>query len=343
MAITTYPWLLALPKVELHIHLEGTLEPELMLSLARKNGIQLPFNTIGQLYEAYRFSQLQDFLDIYYQGAQVLVTQQDFYDLTWHYLKKCLQHNIVHVEPFFDPQTHTARGIPFSDVIEGISSALTDAKEKLGITSHLIMCFLRHLSESDAFNTLEQATPFLDKLTAIGLDSSEKGHPPEKFTHVFHKAKSLGLLSVAHAGEEGPASNIWSAINTLGVSRIDHGITAINDAKLIDYLVDTQLPLTICPLSNVKLSIYPDMSTHCILDLLSKGICVTVNSDDPAYFGGYLTDNFYALSQSLNLTQAQAYKMLVNSIQASFADDNRKQALQHQLTNSLNANKHSLI
>lgn len=343
MAITTYPWLLALPKVELHIHLEGTLEPELMLSLARKNGIQLPFNTIGQLYEAYRFSQLQDFLDIYYQGAQVLITQQDFYDLTWHYLKKCQLNNIVHIEPFFDPQTHTARGVPFGHVIEGISAALTDAEKKLGITSHLIMCFLRHLSESDAFNTLEQATPFLDKLTAIGLDSSEKDHPPEKFSRVFSQAKNLGLLTVAHAGEESPASNIWSAINALGVSRIDHGVTAINDTRLINYLVYTQLPLTICPLSNVKLAIFPDMSKHCILDLLSKGVCVTVNSDDPAYFGGYLTDNFYALSQSLNLTQAQAHKMLVNSIQASFADDSRKQAMQRQLTNSLNANKHSLI
>ncbi|MCL1127469.1 adenosine deaminase [Shewanella surugensis] len=343
MAITTYPWLLALPKVELHIHLEGMLEPELMLSLARKNGIQLPFNTIGQLYEAYRFNQLQDFLDIYYQGAQVLITQQDFYDLTWHYLKKCQQQNIVHAEPFFDPQTHTARGIPFGDVIEGISAALTDAREKHGITSHLIMCFLRHLSEIDAFNTLEQAKPFLDCLTAVGLDSSEKGHPPEKFSRVFNQAKTLGLLTVAHAGEEGPALNIWSAINTLGVSRIDHGVTAIDDTKLIDYLVGTQLPLTVCPLSNVKLAIFPEMSKHCILNLLEKGVCVTVNSDDPAYFGGYLTENFYALSQSLNLTQTQAHKMLVNAIQASFANDNRKQAMLSQLTNFLNSNKHSMI
>ncbi len=343
MAITTYPWLLALPKVELHIHLEGSLEPELMLSLARKNGIQLPFNTIGQLYEAYRFSCLQDFLNIYYQATQVLITQQDFYDLTWHYIKKCQQHNIIHIEPFFDPQAHTQRGIAFSTVIKGIATALTEANKHFGISSKLIMCFLRHLNESDALKTLKQAEPFLDLITAVGLDSSEKNHPPEKFTQVFSKAKSLGLLTVAHAGEEGSTTHIWSAINALSVSRIDHGIKAIEDPKLIRYLVDTQLPLTICPLSNVKLAIVPDMSRHCILDLLEKGVCVTVNSDDPAYFGGYLTDNFYALSQSLHLTQIQTHKLLVNSIHASFAENHRKQAMLAQLTHSLNANKHDLL
>lgn len=327
MTELTYDWFNNLPKIELHLHLEGSLEPELMFELAHRNNIELPFNSIEQVRDAYEFNNLQDFLDIYYQGANVLQVEEDFYDLTWAYLNKCHQQNVMHVEPFFDPQTHTDRGITFETIINGVSQALKDGEEQLGITSKLIMCFLRHLTEEAAFETLKDAEPFLSKITAVGLDSSEQGHPPEKFSRVFSKARDLGLLTVAHAGEEGPAEYIWTAINDLNVSRIDHGVRASEDDSLISYLVKNRTPLTVCPLSNTKLRVFENMSQHNVLSLLDKGVCVTVNSDDPAYFGGYITENFVALEQSLNLNEMQAKQLVLNSIEASFADDIRKQEM----------------
>ncbi|VAW69597.1 Adenosine deaminase [hydrothermal vent metagenome] len=331
MSDLTYNWLNELVKVELHIHLEGSLEPELMFAMAQKNGITLPYKTVDEVRKAYAFSNLQDFLDIYYQAADVLLTEEDFYDLTWAYLEKCSQQNVKHVEPFFDPQTHTDRGVAFAVVVQGISRALADGEAKLGITSRLIMCFLRHLSEQAALETLQQAEPFVEKIVAVGLDSSEQGQPPEKFSRVFAKARELGLLTVAHAGEEGPAQYIWSAINDLKVSRVDHGVRAMEDEKLMRHLVDTNMALTVCPLSNTKLCVFESMSQHSILQMLERGVCVTVNSDDPAYFGGYMTENFMALAQSLDMTKAQAVKLVENSIQASFASKQRKLQLMQML------------
>lgn len=325
--IHSLSWLAQLPKVELHLHLEGSLEPQMLFDLAIRNHVKLPYENVNAVKQAYQFSQLQDFLDIYYQAAQVLITEQDFYDLTWAYLVKCKEQNVYHVEPFFDPQTHTERGIAFATVINGIHNALQEGEKTLGISSELIMCFLRHLSEEQAFATLTEAQPYLDKIKAVGLDSSEEGHPPEKFSRVFAKARELGLLTVAHAGEEGPAEYILTAINELQVSRIDHGVNAINDPRLIEYLKQTQMPLTVCPLSNTKLKVFADMSRHNILELLTLGLCVTVNSDDPAYFGGYMTENFEALAQSLAMNQTQAKKLVENSIHASFCNQQRKQYL----------------
>ena len=327
MSVITPDRLNELPKVELHLHLEGSLEPERMFELAKRNGIDLPFDTVEQVHRAYEFSNLQDFLDIYYQGAGVLQVEQDFYDLTWAYLLKCRRQNVVHVEPFFDPQTHTDRGVSFETVINGISKALKEGEDRLGITSRLIMCFLRHLSEEAAFDTLTRAELFLDRITAVGLDSSEKGHPPEKFSRVFARARELGLLTVAHAGEEGPSEYIWTAINDLKVSRIDHGVRATDDPELMAYLIETRLPLTVCPLSNIKLCVFNEMSHHNILEMLEKGLCVTVNSDDPAYFGGYITENFAALAQAFDLTEGQANQLVLNSIEASFVDEAGKDAI----------------
>jgi len=327
MSAITRDWLDKLPKVELHMHLEGSLEPELMFELAHRNKIELPFESVDQIRQAYEFSSLQDFLDIYYQGARVLLVEQDFYDLVWAYLEKCDQQKVVHIEPFFDPQTHTDRGISFETVIMGISRALADGKNKLGISSRLIMCFLRHLSEEAAFETLAQAEPHIDRIAGIGLDSSEKGNPPEKFSRVFAKARDLGLLTVAHAGEEGPAGYVWTAINDLKVSRIDHGVRSIDDPGLMNYLVETRLPLTVCPLSNTKLRVFEDMSQHNILRMLEMGVCVTVNSDDPAYFGGYMTENFQALVSALGMSKNEARQLVLNSIEACFAGEGRKQEI----------------
>lgn len=333
LKVPTYQWLDKLPKVELHLHLEGSLEPQMLFDLAAKNNVGLPYKNVDEVNSAFQFTQLQDFLDLYYQAAQVLVTEQDFYDLTWAYLIKCKEQNVCHVEPFFDPQTHTERGIPFSVVINGIDRALQNGKSELGISSELVMCFLRHLSEEDAFETLALAEEHLDKIKAVGLDSSELGHPPEKFSRVFAKARELGLLTVAHAGEEGPAEYIWTAINDLKVSRVDHGVKAIDDPLLIEFLQQSQIPLTVCPLSNTKLKVFDDMSEHNILSLLSLGLCVTVNSDDPSYFGGYMTENFSALAESLMLSKENAIKLVDNSIQASFCSDQRKQQLSELLKN----------
>ncbi len=327
MSIVSRDWLNTLPKVELHLHLEGSLEPELMFELAKRNHIELPFETVEQLRCAYEFNNLQDFLDIYYQGANVLQVEQDFYDLVWAYLIKCQQQNVVHVEPFFDPQTHTDRGVSFETVISGISRALKDGEAQLGISSKLIMCFLRHLSEEEAFVTLKQAEPYLDQIIAVGLDSSEQGHPPEKFSQVFARARELGLLTVAHAGEEGPAEYVRTAIDDLQVARVDHGVRSIEDPELMEHLVESKIPLTVCPLSNTKLRVFDEMSQHNILDMLEQGVCVTVNSDDPAYFGGYMTENFVALAQGLEMSKEQAKQLVLNSIDASFANDARKQAM----------------
>lgn len=314
-----YDWLNALPKAELHLHLEGSLEPELMFQLAERNRIQLPWDSVETLRKAYAFNNLQEFLDIYYQGANVLQTEQDFYDLTWAYLKKCEEQNVIHVEPFFDPQTHTARGVSLEVAITGISEALGDARDLLGISSGLILSFLRHLPEEEAFATLQQAMPFRDLFFAVGLDSSEMGHPPSKFTNVFAKARAEGLLAVAHAGEEGPPEYVWQALDLLKVSRIDHGVRAWEDQRLMARLIEEQIPLTVCPLSNSKLRVYQDMSEHPILQMLEQGALVTVNSDDPAYFGGYVTENFHALHTDLGMTRQQAQRLAENSLNARLA------------------------
>ena len=331
MSEISHKWLNGLPKIELHLHIEGTLEPELLFKLAKRNSIQLPFNSVNEVKKAYQFSNLQDFLDIYYQGAEVLLHKQDFYDLTWAYLLMCNQQNVMHVEPFFDPQTHTVRGVAFETIVSGIAEALADGKAKLGITSRLIMCFLRHLSEESAIETLKSSEQFTDVIYGVGLDSAEMGNPPEKFINVFSKAKGMGYKLVAHAGEEGPASYIWSSLDVLNVQRIDHGIRAIDDPDLMLRLIESQMPLTICPLSNVKLRVFDTMASHTILDMLDLGVCVTVNSDDPSYFGGYMTENFLALYDSLELSRDQAIRLINNSIDASFAEGSRKKELSNLL------------
>ncbi|MEH3022516.1 MAG: adenosine deaminase [Pseudomonas oryzihabitans] len=311
-----YDWLNALPKAELHLHLEGTLEPELLFTLAERHGVALPWGDVEALRAAYNFGNLQEFLDLYYAGADVLRTEQDFYDLTWAYLLKCKEQNVIHTEPFFDPQTHTDRGIPFEVVVRGITQALADGEKQLGVTSGLILSFLRHLSEEAAQATLDQALPFRDHFIAVGLDSSEKGHPPSKFKRVFARARAEGFPAVAHAGEEGPPEYIWEALDLLGVVRIDHGVRAFEDERLMARLIDQQIPLTVCPLSNTKLCVFDDMSQHTILKMLDRGLKVTVNSDDPAYFGGYVTENFMALHDGLGMTREQAQRLAQNSLDA---------------------------
>ena len=333
MTIPTKEWITSLLKVELHLHIEGTLEPELMFQLAQRNNIALPYNSIEELHAAYNFNNLQEFLDLYYQGAAVLITEQDFYDLTYAYLLTCKKQNVVHVEPFFDPQTHTQRGIAFSTVINGITRALKDGEEKLGISSVLIMSFLRHLSEDEAISTLNEALPYLDSIKAVGLDSSEVGNPPSKFTKLFNQCRQLGLPVVAHAGEEGDTSYIWEALDLLQVTRIDHGVRAIEDENLMTYLKERQIPLTVCPLSNTKLKVFSSMKDHTIFDMLNRGLCVTVNSDDPAYFGGYMIENFTAIIEAFNLSQKQCLQLVTNSILASFASPQRKKELLKQLQN----------
>ncbi|EKO3426551.1 adenosine deaminase [Vibrio fluvialis] len=307
-----------LPKVELHLHIEGSLEPELMFDLAQRNQIAIPFSSPDEVRAAYQFSNLQSFLDIYYQGANVLIHEQDFFDLTWAYLLRCQQDNVMHTEIFFDPQTHTARGIAFETVINGITQALEKGQQELGISSQLIMCFLRHLSEADAMLTLQQALPYKDKIVGVGLDSSEQGHPPEKFQQVFRQAREAGFIAVAHAGEEGPALNIRNAIDLLGVQRVDHGVRCVEDAALVQQLKQTRMPLTVCPLSNLKLKVFTEMEQHNIVDLLRQGLCVTINSDDPAYFGGYMTDNFMAVADAHPMSHQELAQFTLNAIEASF-------------------------
>ncbi|MCH7311216.1 adenosine deaminase [Acinetobacter sp. ANC 4805] len=315
----------ALPKAELHVHIEGTFEPELMFAIAQRNQIQIPYQSVEEVKQAYNFHNLQSFLDIYYAGANVLVYEQDFYDLAWAYFEKCAEDRVVHTEMFFDPQTHTERGVAFATVLAGLKRACKDAQEKLGISSQLIMCFLRHLSEEKAFETLEQALPFKDDIIAIGLDSSEVGHPPSKFERVFAKAREVGFLIVAHAGEEGPPAYIWEALDVLKVNRIDHGVRSEEDEQLMARLIAEKMPLTVCPLSNLKLCVVNDMGEHNIRRLLQKGVHVTVNSDDPSYFGGYMNDNFIAIQQALDLSNDELKQLAIHSFEASFISDNEKQ------------------
>jgi len=315
-----------LPKAELHIHIEGSLEPELMFEIARRNDVNLSFSNVEEVRAAYQFHDLQSFLDIYYQGANVLQTEQDFYDMTWAYLKRCHAQHVIHSEIFFDPQSHTDRGIDFEVVINGITRALDDGKKKRGISSRLIMCFLRHLSSEAAMNTLKQAIPYKKFIIGVGLDSAEVGHPPRKFQGVFERAFEEGFLTVAHAGEEGPPEYIWQALDLLKVKRIDHGVRCIEDPKLVKRMVTEQIPLTVCPLSNVKLRVFDRMADHSILAMLKQGLKVTVNSDDPAYFGGYMNDNYFVLHKDLGMDREQAIKLARNSFEASFVEKEEKQA-----------------
>ncbi|TQR64185.1 adenosine deaminase [Acinetobacter sp. RF14B] len=314
----------ALPKAELHVHIEGTFEPELMFAIAQRNKVAIPYQSVEEVKQAYNFHNLQTFLDIYYAGANVLIDEQDFYDLAWAYFEKCAEDHVVHSEIFFDPQTHTDRGIAFATVINGLQKACEDAKTKLGITSHLIMCFLRHLSEEAAFETLEQALAYKDQIIAVGLDSSEVGHPPAKFERVFAKAREAGFLVVAHAGEEGPAEYVWEALDLLKVNRIDHGVRSEEDPELMQRLIAEKMPLTVCPLSNLKLCVVENMQQHNIRRLLQQGVHVTVNSDDPSYFGGYMNDNFIAITEALDLSQEELKQLAINSFEASFMSETEK-------------------
>jgi adenine deaminase len=306
-----------LPKCELHIHIEGSLEPELMFALARRNGIRLPYESVEAIRQAYRFTQLQDFLDIYYQGMSVLITEQDFFDLAWAYLERAHADNVQHVEMFFDPQGHTARGIAFETVVAGLHRAAAQARRELGISASLIMCFLRHLDEGDALRTLDAAMAHRDKIIGVGLDSSEIGHPPTKFARAFRRARDAGLLLFAHAGEEGPPEYVWQAIDELGVHRVDHGNRSLEDDALVARLARDRKPLTVCPLSNFRLQVVPDLTKHPLRRMMDKDLLVSLNSDDPAYFGGYVNDNFRALRQSLDLSADEIVALARNSFVSS--------------------------
>ncbi|MEJ8569715.1 adenosine deaminase [Elongatibacter sediminis] len=307
-----------LPKAELHMHIEGSLEPEMMFELAQRNGVDLPYADVEAVRAAYSFDCLQDFLDLYYRGMSVLQTEQDFHDLTWAYLQRCRHDNVVHTEIFFDPQGHTSRGVAFATVFEGIWSALLRGEAELGITSRMILCFLRHLDEEDALRTLDEAEPFLDRIIGVGLDSSEVGHPPSKFQRVFDQAGDRGLKRVAHAGEEGPPEYVREAVEGLRVDRIDHGNRSLEDPALVEALVKMNMPLTVCPQSNLRLAVVKDMAEHPIRRMLELGLHVTVNSDDPAYFGGYVNDNFNALVEAVDLGREEILTLVRNSFEASF-------------------------
>jgi len=315
-----------IPKAELHLHIEGSLEPGMVFRLADKHGVELPYPTEAALQSAYQFEDLQSFLDIYYAGAAVLRDADDFHALTWAYLSKVHEQGVVHVEIFFDPQTHTARGVPIDVVIRGIKSALENAQRTYGMTHRLIMCFLRHLSADEALGTLMSALPYKAAIAAVGLDSSERGQPPAKFAKVFERARNEGWLTVAHAGEEGPPAYVYEALDVLKVSRIDHGVRSEEDPKLIERLVREQMPLTVCPSSNVKLRVFKRIEDHNLKRLLDRGVCVTVNSDDPAYFGGYLVENYLAVQRGLNLSRDDIVRLAKNSFSASFLNDADKAA-----------------
>jgi len=321
----------AMPKAELHIHIEGSLEPELIFALAQRNGLSTPFASVEELRSAYAFTNLQSFLDIYYAGASVLITAQDFYDMARAYFVKAAADNVVHAELFFDPQTHTARGVGIDVVINGLHRACRDAETELGISASLIMCFLRHLSEEEAFETLEQALPHRAKIIGIGLDSGEVGNPPEKFARVFARCRALGFHLVAHAGEEGPPAYVWTALDLLKVERIDHGVQSSKDAALMQRLAKDRIALTVCPLSNLKLCVFPDLASHNLKQLLDAGLAATVNSDDPAYFGGYMNDNFTQTFAATGLQAQHAYMLGHNSFEASFIDVSAKRRYIHQL------------
>ncbi len=321
----------AMPKVELHLHLEGTLEPELMFELARRNGVKLPFASIEDVRAAYDFADLGSFLRLYYEGAAVLRTERDFYDLTWAYLSRAHEDGVRHAEVFFDPQTHTGRGVAFRDVVSGIHRALAEAEDEHGLTSGLIMCFLRDAGVASAGATLSEALEFQEWLTAVGLDSTEAGYPPELFTEVFVRARANGLRAVAHAGEEGPAAYVWGALDALGAARIDHGIRSLEDQTLVGRLVRERVPLTVCPLSNVRLKVVADMASHPLRTMLDRGMIVTVNSDDPAYFGGYLSDNFIAVQEGLGLDRNHLLALAANAVEAAFVGEARRVELRVEL------------
>lgn len=306
------------PKAELHVHIEGTLEPELIFRLAQRNQVKLPYPSVEALRAAYAFTDLQSFLDIYYAGASVLLTEEDFFDMTMAYVERAVADNVRHAEIFFDPQTHTARGVDIEIVIDGIADALAQARTQYDFSSSMILCFLRHLSEEDAFATLEAALPYRDRFVGVGLDSSERGNPPEKFARVFARARELGLHRVAHAGEEGPADYVRDALDILQVERIDHGVRAIDDPALVERLARERIALTVCPLSNQKLKVYPDLRDHSLKKLLDAGVAVTIHSDDPAYFGGYMNANWEATFEALPLDAADAHRLARNSFEASF-------------------------
>ncbi|MFK5957771.1 MAG: adenosine deaminase [Lutibacter sp.] len=322
-----------LPKAELHLHIEGSFEPKLMFEIAKRNNIKIPFNSVEEIEEAYKFDCLQDFLDIYYQGASVLIKEQDFYDLTYSYLQKCANQNVRHTEIMFDPQTHTERGVLFKTVINGISKACDDAKEKLGVSSLLIMSYLRHLSEEDAFKTLKESLPYKDKITAVGLDSSEKGNPPSKFKNVYEASVKEGYIPVAHAGEEGTADYIWEAIDILGIKRIDHGNNSLQDEKLVNEIIKRDMALTVCPLSNTALQVVDDLKNHPLKKMMNLGLKVTINSDDPAYFGGQVNKNYIEIQHALNLTKKEVYELAKNSFQYSFLDKKSKELHIEELDN----------
>ena len=313
------------PKAELHLHIEGTLEPELMFFLAKRNNIKIPFKNIDDVKKAYNFNNLDSFLKIYYEGAKVLIKEQDFFDLTWAYILKCKEDNIVHTEIFFDPQTHTDRGIDFDVIINGIFNALKKAEKEFGLSFKIIMCFLRHLSEDECFQILDKALAHKDKIYGVGLDSSEKDNPPKKFEKLFKKASENEFITVAHAGEEGPPEYIWEALNLLNVSRIDHGVQCLKDEKLVEILTKNQIPLTVCPLSNIKLKVFNTLEDHNLKKMLEKKLMVMVNSDDPAYFGGYLNKNFIEIQKALDLSYEEIKTLLANSFKSSFMKDTKKE------------------
>ena len=324
---TSKAFVQGVPKAELHIHIEGSLEPELMFALAERNEVALRYASVEEVRRAYDFSDLQSFLDVYYEATQVLLHEQDFYDLTWAYLQKAAAQNVRRAEVFFDPQAHTGRGVPFETVITGIHRAMLDAGQRLGISPALIMCFLRHLSAEEAMETLHSSLPYREWIVGVGLDSSEVGNPPEEFKAVFDEAREHGLLTVAHAGEEGPPEYIWQALDDLKVSLTDHGVRCLEDPKLVERLVEEQIPLTVCPLSNVELRVFDSIKDHNLKQMLDLGLCVTVNSDDPAYFGGYIDENFHAVQEGLYLTEDDIHRLVKNSFQASFLDIRRRQEL----------------
>jgi adenosine deaminase len=313
-----------MPKAELHLHIEGTLEPELMFELASRNQVDLPFRSPAEVRRAYQFSDLQSFLDIYYQGTRVLLHDRDFYDLTWAYLSKAKEQNVRHAEIFFDPQAHTQRGVSMEAIMEGIHRALTDGTRQFGISSQLILCFLRHLSGEDAMRTLEMALSHREYFAGVGLDSSELGHPPAKFTDVFARARAESLFVVAHAGEEGPADYVWQALDTLGAVRIDHGVRCTEDPVLVERLRSERVPLTVCPLSNVKLRVFDSMEDHNLRELIDAGLCVSINSDDPAYFGGYINENFGAVCDVFDLNREEICALGRNSFEGAFMDETRR-------------------
>jgi len=312
------------PKSELHLHIEGSLEPELMFKFSQRNKIEIPFKSVDEIKSAYNFTNLDSFLKIYYEGSNVLITEEDFFELTWEYILRCKKDNIVHTEIFFDPQSHTSRGISFSTVINGIHKALIKANKEFEITSKIIMCFLRHLNEESCFDTLREAINHKDKIIAVGLDSSEKGNPPEKFKKLFEEAIKEGFLTVAHAGEEGPPEYIWNSLNLLKVKRVDHGVQCLKDEKLVKRLKEKNIPLTVCPLSNIKLCVFDKLENHNLKKMLDKGLRVMVNSDDPAYFGGYLNTNLIETTKALNLTLDDVKTLIKNSFKSSFLDENSK-------------------